>query len=47
MCNVKADLYRACHGAQGKEGGAVSDGGLAVEGSLGVYEKHSHLQTHE
>lgn len=41
----KADLNRAGHSAEGEEGGTVFDGGLAVEGSLGVYEKHSHLQS--
>lgn len=40
----KVDLNRAGHGTEGEEGGAVFDGGLAVEGSLCVYEKHSHLQ---
>lgn len=36
-------LHRAGHGAEGEDRGTVLDGGLAVEGPLGVHQEHSHL----
>lgn len=40
---VHPHLHRAGHGAEGKHSGTVLDGGLTVEGSLGVHQEHSHL----
>lgn len=45
MCpSIPTHLHRAGHGAEGKDRGTVLDGGLAVEGSLGVHQKHRHLR---
>lgn len=36
-------LHRTGHGAEGEHRGTVLDGGLAVEGPLGVHQEHSDL----
>ena len=37
-------LHRGDHGAEGKDGGTVFDGGLVVKGSLGVQQQDGHLE---